>query len=74
MSVFSLNVAKDNPVSLQDLQQACEALGVTIKDHERNDYLNLLAVYHESMVKLLAMEGNRKSFTSIIYLASFLTT
>jgi hypothetical protein len=57
MSVFSLDVAADNPVTESDLDEACSKLGVSIKDHEKKDYLNLLAVYHDSMVKLMAMEG-----------------
>ena len=57
MSVFSLDVAGDNPVTEHDLDEACSALGVSIKDHEQKDYLNLLAVYHDSMAKLMAMEG-----------------
>ena len=57
MSVFSLEVAAGNPVTEQDLDEASSALGVAIKNHEKKDYLNLLAVYHDSMAKLLDMEG-----------------
>lgn len=57
MSVFSLDVAADNPVTETDLDEACSFLGVAIKDHEKKDYLNLLAVYHDSMAKLMGMEG-----------------
>lgn len=56
MSVFSLDVSKDNPVTTKELDRACEILGVTIKDDEKAEYVNLLAVYHDSMVKLMAEE------------------
>ncbi|ETN41703.1 uncharacterized protein HMPREF1541_03639 [Cyphellophora europaea CBS 101466] len=56
MSVFSLDVSKDNPVTTKDLDRACEILGVTIKDAEKAEYVNLLAVYHDSMAKLMASE------------------
>jgi amidase len=57
MSVFSLDVAADNPVTEKDLDEACSFLGVAIKDNEKREYLNLLAVYHDSMAKLMGMEG-----------------
>ena len=57
MSVFSLDVSKDNPVGEKDLDKACEILGVSIKDEEKAEYINLLAVYHDSMVKLMAEQG-----------------
>lgn len=57
MSVFSLDVSKDNPVTEEDLNRACEILGVSIKDEEKAEYVNLLAVYHDSMAKLMAAEG-----------------
>lgn len=57
MSVFSLDVSKDNPVTVTDLERACEILGVSIKDAEKDEYVNLLAVYHDSMARLMAMEG-----------------
>ena len=60
MSVFSLDVAAENPVGVQDLNEACSILGVVIKDHEKEDYTKLLAVYHESMTKLMAMEGQTR--------------
>ncbi|KAJ9620414.1 hypothetical protein H2204_012261 [Knufia peltigerae] len=56
MSVFSLDVSKDNPVTAEDLDRACEILGVTIKNEEKDEYINLLAVYHDSMAKLLAAD------------------
>jgi amidase len=56
MSVFSLDVSSDNPVTVKDLDRACEILGVTIKDEEKAEYVNLLAVYHDSMAKLMAAE------------------
>ena len=64
MSVFSLDVSKDNPVTNEDLDRACEILGVHIKDQEKAEYVNLLAVYHDSMVKLTATEG-RVSFSDV---------
>lgn len=57
MSVFSLDVAQGNPVTQKDLDECCAVLGVTIKDDEKDDYVNLLAVYHDSMAKMMAMEG-----------------
>ena len=59
MSVFSLDVAKDNPVTEKDLEEACNILGVSIKDEEKAEYVNLLAVYHDSMVKLMGMGGEQ---------------
>ena len=59
MSVFSLDVAKGNPVTRKDLEEACNILGVSIKDEEKAEYVNLLAVYHDSMVKLMNMEGEQ---------------
>ncbi|OAL17280.1 hypothetical protein AYO22_11845 [Fonsecaea multimorphosa] len=56
MSVFSLDVSKDNPVTTDDLDRACEILGVSIKNEEKAEYVNLLAVYHDSMAKLMAVE------------------
>ena len=61
MSVFSLDVSKENPVTAEDLDQACKILGVTIKDAEKAEYVNLLAVYHDSMDKLMAAEGTLAS-------------
>jgi hypothetical protein len=62
MSVFSLDVSTSNPVTEKDLRDACAVLGVSIKDEERKDYLQLLAVYHDSMAKLMAMEGQPHVF------------
>ena len=61
MSVFSLDVSKDNPVTTDDLDRACEILGVSIKNEEKAEYVNLLAVYHDSMAKLMALEGTLMS-------------
>ncbi|KAI9735146.1 MAG: hypothetical protein M1834_001734 [Cirrosporium novae-zelandiae] len=55
MSVFSLDILAGNPVRVQDVDEACAFLGVTLKEEEKGDYLNLLAVYHASTEKLLAM-------------------
>jgi len=57
MSVFSLEYSKDNPVTLQHLEEACASLGITIAENEKKDYHNLLAVYHESMSKLMELDG-----------------
>ena len=62
MSVFSLDVAAGNPVTQQDLDKVCSILGVSIKHNEKDDYLNLLAVYHDSMAKLMAMGGESNHF------------
>lgn len=43
-------------MSERDLDKACEILGVSIKDAEKAEYVNLLAVYHDSMAKLMAAE------------------
>lgn len=59
MSVFSLDVAQGNPVTLKDVDDACAVLGVTIKDAEKSDYVNLLAVYHDSMANMMEMEGKK---------------
>jgi hypothetical protein len=62
MSVFSLDVSTSNPVTEEDLRDACAVLGVSIKDEEKKDYMQLLAVYHDSMAKLMAMEGQHHVF------------
>jgi amidase len=61
MSVFSINPREDNPVTLAVLDDACKALGVTIKDGEREDYRKLLAVFHESATELMNMPGSDDS-------------
>ena len=70
MSVFSLEVSPGCPVTNKDLQDACTVLGVSIKDVEKKDYLNLLAVYHDSMAKLMAMEGQLHTLQETV-LSSF---
>lgn len=60
MSVFSINPKEDNPVTLAVLDDACQALGVTIKDEEREDYRKLLAVFHESAEELMKMPGSEE--------------
>lgn len=57
MSVFSLDIPAGNPVTIQDLDETCKVLGVTIKEDEKEDYHNLLAVYHDSVEKLMALDG-----------------
>jgi amidase len=56
MSVFSLEYSKNNPVTLEVLDNICSSLGVTLKDEEKADYHRLLAVYHDSTEKLMAMD------------------
>jgi len=58
MSVFSVNPKEGNPVTLAVLDEACNALGVSIKDEEREDYRKLLAVFHESAEDLMKMPGS----------------
>ena len=58
MSVFSVNPKDGNPVTLAVLDDACKALGVSIKDEEKEDYRKLLAVFHESAEELMEMPGN----------------
>ena len=58
MSVFSVNPKEGNHVTLAVLDDACKALGVSIKDEEKEDYRKLLAVFHESAEELMEMPGN----------------
>ncbi|KAL4919037.1 amidase signature domain-containing protein [Aspergillus aurantiobrunneus] len=55
MSVFSLTVNSSNPVTLDTLDAVASSLGVTIAEHEKPDYLRLLAVYHESVEALMRL-------------------
>jgi amidase len=57
MSVFSLNVNSSNPVTLETLDSVANSLGITIAEHEKEDYLRLLAVYHESAEALMRLPG-----------------
>ncbi|KAK1978460.1 amidase [Colletotrichum cereale] len=55
MSVFSLEVAKTNPVNGTVLDDNLTALGVLLKEEEKDDYQRLLAVFHESVVGLMSI-------------------
>jgi len=57
MSVFSLQPKEGNPVTAEVLESACEALGVTVKDEEKDVYRKLLAVFHESAEELMSLPG-----------------
>ena len=57
MSVFSLNINSSNPVTLETLDCVANSLGITIAEHEKEDYLRLLAVYHESAEALMELPG-----------------
>ncbi|KAL4816089.1 amidase signature domain-containing protein [Aspergillus spinulosporus] len=55
MSVFSLNIISSNPVTLETLDSVANSLGIKIAEHEKEDYLRLLAVYHESAEALMGL-------------------
>ncbi|EFQ33954.1 amidase [Colletotrichum graminicola M1.001] len=55
MSVFSLEVAKTNPVDGRVLDENLATLGVSVKEEEKDDYQRLLAVFHESVVELVSL-------------------
>ncbi|KAL4869549.1 hypothetical protein BDV12DRAFT_208382 [Aspergillus spectabilis] len=55
MSVFSLAIKDTNPVTRETLDSVADSLGITIAENEREDYLRLLAVYHESVESLMAL-------------------
>lgn len=57
MSVFSVEPKPGNPVTSAVLDEACKALGVTLKDAEKEDYRRLLAVFHESAEELMNLPG-----------------
>ncbi|TDZ19821.1 Amidase [Colletotrichum orbiculare MAFF 240422] len=59
MSVFSLEVQKANPVTAEVLDNSLQALGVTLKEEEKDEYQRLLAVFHESVVGLMALPGKQ---------------
>lgn len=58
MSVFSLAIRSENPVTSQVLDDICNDLGMEINDDEKEEYQRLLAVYHDSVVSLLQLPGN----------------
>lgn len=58
MSVFSLDVGAENPVTAEVLDGLCSDLGMRIRDDEKEEYRRLLAVYHDSVVSLLQLPGN----------------
>jgi amidase len=55
MSIFSLDVDKSNPVTVETVDDLCRTLGVTIKDDEKADYQRLLGIFHESAAALMAL-------------------
>ncbi|RDW87091.1 uncharacterized protein DSM5745_03733 [Aspergillus mulundensis] len=55
MSVFSLNIKSSNPVTIETLDTVATTLGIKIAEHEKEDYLRLLAVYHESAEALMSL-------------------
>lgn len=57
MSVFSLTVAEDNPVTSEAVDKLCVELGVELKQDEREDYRRLLAVFHETSEQVMSMPG-----------------
>lgn len=57
MSVFTLDVRAGNPVTVKDLDEVCDTLGVSICEEEKESYTTLLAVYHDSMSDLMAIPG-----------------
>lgn len=57
MSVFSVDPKAGNPVTTEVLDEVCKSLGVKIKDEEREDYRKLLAVFDESAMELMDMDG-----------------
>jgi amidase len=57
MSVFTLDVRKDNPVTIAEVDSLCDQLGVKLPENEKESYKTLLGVYHESMEALMALEG-----------------
>lgn len=57
MSVFSLDVAQGNPVTISTVDELCAKLGVSVKEKEKEDYRHLLAIFHDASAQLMAMEG-----------------
>ena len=58
MSVFSLDVSQANPVTTETVDNLCSQLGVSIAEHEKEDYRRLLAIFHDASEQLMAMDGN----------------
>lgn len=56
MSVFSLDAAAGNPVTLDTLRTLTQKLGVTIDEDEEEDYRRLLAVFHDTAVQIMALD------------------
>lgn len=57
MSVFTLDAAQGNPVTVGTVDKLCSDLGVGLKDDEKDEYKKLLAVFHDASQALLDMEG-----------------
>jgi len=57
MSVFTLEAAQSNPVTVGTVDKLCTDLGVTLQDAEKEEYRKLLAVFHDASQALLEMEG-----------------
>ena len=57
MSVFSLEVARGNPVTTHTVENLCAKLGVSIEEQEKEDYRRLLAIFHDASAQLMAMDG-----------------
>jgi len=57
MSVFTLEAAQGNPVTVGTVDKLCTDLGVTLQDAEKEEYRKLLAVFHDASQALLEMEG-----------------
>ena len=57
MSVFTLEAAQGNPVTIETVDKLCKNLGVSLKDAEKDEYKTLLAVFHDASQALLDMEG-----------------
>lgn len=55
MSLVSLAVGPNNPVTMETLNSTLERLGVSLKPEEMADYKALLAGAHETYEKVLAM-------------------
>lgn len=55
--MFTLEARSGNPVTTQTVDALCSQLGVTIYDHEKEDYRKLLAVFHDASEQLMAMDG-----------------
>lgn len=65
MSVFSLETARGNPVTLGTVDKLCSNLGVTLPDDEKDDYKKLLAVFHDASQALMEMDGMCRESSSL---------